>query len=103
MKIVAVTACIAGLAHTYMAATALKNTAKKKGYKIKVETQGSLGVKNKLSKDDVEEADVVILACDTRIKGTERFDGKTILEVGVSDAVKSPDKVLEQAIEKLEK
>lgn len=98
MKIVAVTACIAGLAHTYMAASALKRSAQKKGIDIKVETQGSLGAKNEITKEEAKEADVVILAVDTKIKGSERFKDKKILEVKVSDAVRKPDKVIEQAL-----
>ncbi len=99
MKIVGVTACTIGLAHTYMAATALKDAAKKKGYSIKIETQGSLGVKDKLDERDISEADVVILACDTKIKDSERFKDKKCLEVKVSSAVKEPGNVIDKALE----
>lgn len=103
MKIVAVTACIAGLAHTYMAATALKKTAEKGGHEIKVESQGSLGTKNKITEEDLINADVVILACDTRINGMDRFKNKPVLEVGVSDAVKNPKGVIDNALKLVNK
>lgn len=99
MKIVGVTACTIGLAHTYMAATALKEAAKKKGHSIKIETQGSLGVKDKLNENDIEEADVVILACDTKVKDLERFKNKKCLEVKVANAVKEPNEVINKALE----
>lgn len=98
-KIVAVTACIAGVAHTYMAKANLEKFAKKRGITIKVETQGSMGVENKISKEEVLEADVVIFAVDTNVSDRERFEGKKILEVGTTDAVKDASSVLDKALE----
>lgn len=103
MKIAAVTACIAGLAHTYMAAAALKKEAEKNGYEIRVESQGSLGTKNKITEEYLKDTDVVILACDTKISGIDRFKDKTVLEVGVSDAVRNPKKVINDALKLINK
>ena len=69
MKIVAVTACPTGIAHTYMAAARLEKTAKELGHEIKVETQGALGIENPLSENDVRQAHVAILAVDIEIEG----------------------------------
>jgi fructose-specific phosphotransferase system IIB component len=101
MKIIAVTSCPVGAAHTYMAAAALEKSAKKSGYEIKVETQGSLGFKNKLSKDDVAEADVLILSCDVACLEKERFNNITMLEVSTKKSIKDANAVIEEAISKL--
>ncbi len=95
MKIVAVTSCIAGIAHTYMAAEALEIAAKKKGYEIKVETMGSIGAENVLTEKDIEEADFVVIASD-KLVGKERFRGKPILEVGTHEAMKNGEQVLDR-------
>jgi fructose-specific PTS system IIB-like component len=96
MKIVAVTACPSGVAHTYMSAEALERAAKARGFEVKVETQGSIGIENKLTPEDVKSADIVVLTKDIGIKETERFAGKTIVKVGVSDLVKKSDKIVEK-------
>lgn len=88
MKIIAVTACPSGVAHTYMAAEALEKAAKEENIEIKVETQGSIGIENELKKDDIESADIVILTKDMQIKNSERFKGKKVVRVGVGDAIK---------------
>lgn len=93
-KLIAVTACPSGVAHTYMAAEALQNAAKEKGWDVKVETQGSIGIENELTAADVASADIVILTNDIGIKNDERFKGKKVVRIGVSDAVKRADKVL---------
>ncbi|WP_125762457.1 PTS fructose transporter subunit IIB [Companilactobacillus hulinensis] len=98
-KIVAVTACIAGIAHTYMAAENLKKYAKKEGYDIKVETQGAMGLENRLSQDDIDGADVVIFAVDTTVQESDRFDGKQILKVGTSEVVKDGQAAIDKAME----
>lgn len=102
MKFLAVTACPSGVAHTYMAAEALENAAKSKGIEIKVETQGSIGIENKITMDDVKDADAVILTKDIGIKETERFNGKLIVKVGVSDVVKKSDKIIDKIVAHLE-
>ena len=98
-KIVAVTACIAGIAHTYMAAENLKKYAKKEGDTIKVETQGALGIENRLSQDEIDDADVVIFAVDTNVAERDRFEGKKIVEIGTTDVVKDGAAVIKQAME----
>lgn len=98
-KIVAVTACIAGVAHTYMAAENLKKYAKKEGYEIKVETQGAMGVENKLAQSDIDDADVAIFAVDTAITGQDRFENKKILKVGTSEVVKDGKSTIDKAID----
>ncbi len=93
-KIVAVTACPSGVAHTYMAAESIAQAAKAKGWDCQVETQGSIGIENELSAADIATADLVILTKDIGIKNEGRFDGKTIVRIGVSDAVKRADAVM---------
>jgi fructose-specific phosphotransferase system IIB component len=90
MKIIAVTACPTGIAHTYMAAEQLEKTAKLLGHEIKVETQGAMGMENELSPSDVKQADAVIFAADIDIEKKERFDGKRIVQVSVKEAIKDP-------------
>ncbi|MBY0262461.1 MAG: PTS fructose-like transporter subunit IIB [Phycisphaerales bacterium] len=94
MKIVAVTACPTGIAHTYMAAEQLEKTAKALGHQIRVETQGAMGIENELSSADVAAADAVILAVDIEIENAERFEGKRVVRVGVAEAIKNPKGVL---------
>lgn len=96
-KIVAITSCPTGIAHTFMAASALDKTAQAQGHTIKVETQGSVGAKNALTEDDVAAADVVIIAADTHVEMT-RFVGKKVYETSTGDAVKNTSAVLEKAL-----
>ena len=95
--IVAVTSCPTGIAHTLMAAEALKKAAELLGHKIKVETQGSAGTKNALSESDIAEADVVLLATDIRVD-TRRFLEKPIYETYTSEAILQPKGVVEAAL-----
>jgi fructose-specific phosphotransferase system IIB component len=97
MKIVAVTACPTGIAHTYMAAEQLEKTAKAAGHAIRVETQGAMGIENELSKQDIAEADVALFAVDIEVEKRERFEGKRIVRVGVQEAIKNPRAVLAKA------
>jgi fructose-specific phosphotransferase system IIB component len=97
MKIVAVTACPTGIAHTYMAAEQLEKTAKALGHSIRVETQGAMGIENELSKKDIADADVAIFAVDIEVEHRDRFSGKKILQVTVKDAIKDPKGVLTKA------
>lgn len=101
MNIVGVTACPTGVAHTYMAQEALEKECKKRGYEVKVETQGSMGIENELTQEEINQADVVILAVAIGIEGEERFDEKTdvgkVLQVGPSEVIKHPVEVLDQA------
>lgn len=95
-KIVGVTACSAGIAHTYMAAESLEKAGEEKGYDIKIETQGSIGVENELSQKDIEEADIVILAVEINID-MSRFFGKRVMRVRASEAIRNPDALIETA------
>ena len=97
MKIVAVTACPTGIAHTYMAAEQLEKTARKLGHSIKVETQGAMGIENELSQAEINEAEVVIFAADIAIERAERFNGSRKIQVPVQAALKDPAAVLRQA------
>ena len=86
MKFVGVTACITGIAHTYMAQAALEQAAKKLGHEITVETQGSAGI-NPMKQELIDAADGVIFAVDLSVKGRERFAGKPYIELGVSKVI----------------
>ncbi|MDT7605298.1 MAG: fructose system component [Acidobacteriota bacterium] len=90
MRIVAVTACPTGIAHTYMAAEQLEKTARALGHEIKVETQGAMGIENELSADDIRRAEVAIFAVDIEVEKLERFDGVKVIRVPVQDAIKNP-------------
>ncbi|MCX6553995.1 MAG: PTS fructose transporter subunit IIB [Candidatus Aminicenantes bacterium] len=96
MKIVAVTACPTGIAHTYMAAEQLEKTARRLGHWIKVETQGAMGIENELWAMDIQEAELVLFAADIAVQGRERFAGKKIVEVGVQEAIKHPEAVFDR-------
>jgi len=93
MKIVAVTACPTGIAHTYMAAEKLEKTAKKLGHTIKVETQGAMGIENKLTQAEIDGAEAVILAVDIAVEDAERFDRIRKLRVPVQEALKNPEAI----------
>ena len=88
MKVVGVTACPSGVAHTYMAAEALVMAGKNLGIDVKIETQGGAGVANELTAKDIQEATCVVLVNDVAIKGMERFKGKKVVQMGVSDVIK---------------
>ncbi|MGH2331714.1 MULTISPECIES: PTS fructose transporter subunit IIB [Thermoanaerobacter] len=103
MKIVAVTACPTGIAHTYMAAEALENAAKKLGHKIKVETQGSIGIENKITQKEIDEADVVIFAADVAVKEESRFKDKPIYKVEAQKAIKNAKAIIEEALKLVNK
>jgi PTS system fructose-specific IIC component len=96
-SVVAVTACPTGIAHTFMAAEALKKGAAALGLRIKVETQGSVGAKNVLTDDDVRSADAVVLAADTFVD-TSRFAGKRIYKTSTKDALHDGAAVLKAAL-----
>ena len=96
-RIVAITACPTGIAHTYMAADYLRAAEKKLGIDVKVEPQGSTATEP-LSTDDIEGADAVIFATDVGVKGRERFAGKPVIESGVKRAVDEPEKMISEAV-----
>lgn len=98
MKIVAVTACPVGIAHTYMAAAALQKAAKNLGYQIKVETQGSIGIETKITQKEADEADFVILAADVAIKEETRFKNKFIYRTESQKVIKNAKELIEEAL-----
>ncbi|WP_163526807.1 PTS fructose transporter subunit IIABC [Halobacillus ihumii] len=98
-KILAITACPTGIAHTYMAADKLKDTAKEMGVNIKVQTNGSSGVKNRLTEEDIAGADAIIVAADTKVD-MSGFNGKPVIEVPVAKAIHEPEDLLNKAVHK---
>jgi len=96
-KVLAVTACPTGIAHTYMAADALKAKAKEMGVNLKVETNGSGGAKNVLTSEEIENALAIIVAADTKVE-MNRFKGKPVIEVPVAEAIRRPEELLNQAM-----
>lgn len=98
MKIVAITACPTGIAHTYLAAESLKKTGKKLGIEIFVETQGTDGTGNILTPEQIREAEYVIFAADKTVENQDRFIGKKIIEVPVSQAVKNSDNLIQDIL-----
>ena len=95
--ILAVTACPTGIAHTYMAAEALEKAAAKKGLRIKVETRGSGGAKNILKESEIEEAEGIIVAADTRVP-MDRFNGHQVIECQVSKGISSPENLIDDIL-----
>ena len=94
MKILAITACPTGIAHTYIAAESLERTGAKLGHQVKVETQGAMGVENRLTESDIEGADALILAADIPVTGRERFASvPRVLEVPVQQAIRNPAEI----------
>lgn len=102
MKIVGVAACTVGIAHTYIAQEKLENAGIKAGHEIHIETQGTIGTENELSQEQIDAADIVIIAADVKIAGKERFEGKRMIEVTTEIAVKSPNKLIAKAAEVIE-
>lgn len=96
-KLVAVTACPTGIAHTYMAAEALQKAAAARGVEIKVETRGSVGVENGLTEAEIREAHAVILAADADVD-SGRFEGKTVIEASVGEAIKDAASLIDRAL-----
>ena len=96
-KIVAITACPTGIAHTYMAAEKLRNVGKELGYEVRVETQGTTGAQDALTAREIAEADGIILAVDKEIDES-RFAGKAVLKVNVGQAIREPQKIMEDAL-----
>jgi fructose-specific phosphotransferase system IIB component len=103
MKIVAVSACTAGIAHTYMAQEAIVEECKKRGIDCKVETQGGMGIDNELDQDEIDAADVAILAVAVSIEMEDRFDEKRdagkLIEINPSEAIKNTAALIDQAEE----
>ena len=97
-RILAVTACPTGIAHTYMAAEALEKAGEKMGYALKAETNGSGGAKNVLTKKEIAECDGIIIAADKNVE-MARFDGKPVLKVSVSSGINKPEELIQKVID----
>lgn len=95
MKILAITACPVGIAHTYMAAENLQKAGEALGIEIKVETQGSIGVENRLTDQDIAEADGIIIAADKEVS-KDRFAGKRLIVTGVKDGIRKPEELIKR-------
>ena len=95
MKVVGITACPTGIAHTYMAQEALEQECRRRGFDVKIETQGAMGPENELTQDEV---DVVILAVGVVIEGTERFENALVLNADVNKAISHPEEIVDAAV-----
>ena len=102
MKIVGISACPAGLAHTPMAAKALEKAGTELGHDIKMEQQGSMGQVNKITDEEAKAADFVIIASDQKIEGMDRFDGKPVIRVNITTCIKAPQAVIKKCISAVE-
>lgn len=100
-KFVGLCACTMGLAHTFMAAQSMEDEAKKRGYEAKVETQGSDGIQNELTEEDIANADVILLSTAITPQNMERFEGYEIYEVPLSEAIKDIETVFDDIEEDL--
>ena len=96
-KILAVTSCPTGIAHTYMAAEGIEKAASAAGVNVKIETRGSGGAKNVLTDSDIAQADCIIVAADAKVP-MERFDGKKVIECQVSDGINKADELIKRAV-----
>lgn len=97
-RILAVTACPTGIAHTYMAAEALEKAGEKLGYPLKAETNGSGGAKNILTKKEIEECDGIIIAADKNVE-MARFDGKPVIKTSVSNGINKPEELIKKIVD----
>lgn len=102
MKLVAVTACPSGVAHTYLAAESLEVAARKQEIEIHVETQGSIGIENELNLQQIAQADAVILTTDIGIKNEDRFKGKPVVRVSAGDCINKAQGIMKTLKSKFE-
>lgn len=96
MKIVGISACVAGIAHTYIAKKKLIHAGESVGHQVHIETQGTIGVEDELTPEEIKAADIVILAVDIKVKGKERFEGKKVVEVPTEVAIHSPSLLIKK-------
>ncbi|SEO91297.1 PTS system, fructose-specific IIB component [Halogranum amylolyticum] len=101
MKLVAVTSCPTGIAHSQMAAENLRTKAEEMGHDISVEVQGAMGAQDELTAADIEDADAVIIAADTAVN-RDRFEGKPLVKGTVKDAVNDVESLIREAVERAE-
>ncbi len=90
MNIVGISACTSGIAHTYIAKEKLIKAGHEFGHKVRIETQGTIGIEDELTKEEIAAADLVIIAADIKVSGKERFKGKKIVEISTNIAIKAP-------------
>lgn len=102
MKIVGVTSCIAGLAHTPMAAKSLEKEGKRLGHQVKIEQQGAMGIMDRISAQDIADADFVLIAADRAIEEEDRFAGKTIIRVKIGQCVSHASDVITKCVAAIE-
>ena len=102
MKVVAVTACGTGIAHTYMSAEGLKKAANEAGDEIRVEIQGAMGIEHRLTQEEIDAADLIIFASDIGIRDRERFLNKKIVEVHPGKVIGNPTKAYKEAKSKVD-
>lgn len=100
MKLVAICACTSGIAHTYMAKEKLRQSAEALGHEIHIETQGTIGVEDELTPEQIAEADAVILAVDIKVD-TSRFKNKRVMEVPTSLVLKAGKQIIQKVEESL--
>ena len=96
-EILAITACPTGIAHTYMAAESLEKMGEQLGHRVKVETHGQSGVKNKFTKEEIKNAKAVIIAADTKVD-LSRFDGKKLVKAKVADGINKPEELISHVL-----
>lgn len=101
MKIVGITACPAGLAHTPMAAKALEDAGEKLGVDVKIEQQGIMGQVNKISDKEASEADLILIVSTLHLEGMERFNGKRKVRIPIGDAIKDPEGIITKCVNKI--
>ena len=95
-KLIALCACPMGLAHTFMAAQALEEAAVEAGYEVKIETQGADGIQNRLTAQDIAEADIIIHAIAITPEDNERFETRDVYEITLQDAIKNAPGTLKE-------
>ncbi|WP_437829621.1 PTS fructose transporter subunit IIB [Niallia taxi] len=103
MNIVGISACTSGIAHTYIAREKLIKAGQEFGHKVRIETQGTIGIENELTATEIQEADLVIIAADIKVSGKERFKGKRIIEVSTHIAIKAPKQLYKKIEAELNK
>ncbi len=94
MRVVAITACHTGIAHCYMAAESLLKAGESLSIQIKVETQGAMGIDNKLSMHDIERADFILLASEISLLESDRYANRAVEVISLQDAINKPKTVL---------
>ncbi|PKR85707.1 PTS fructose transporter subunit IIB [Heyndrickxia camelliae] len=101
MNIVGISACTAGIAHTYIAKEKLIKVGQELGHTVRIETQGTIGIENELTKEEIATADLIIIAADIKVSGKERFRGKRIVEIPTNIAIKAPKQLFKKIEEEL--